>query len=105
MQWAADFPDGTAGYAVWHIYSADAAPALRRFLVDEGFIGPGDPIHSQTTYVTPAMHERLRVEYEVVPYVVHQRQGESMLIPAGRAHQVSLLYACTCTHYIHIGIW
>jgi lysine-specific demethylase 3 len=46
--WAADLPDGTLGYAIWHIFAADALPILRQFFLEEGiFKGAGDPVHSQ----------------------------------------------------------
>jgi len=88
MLWAAE-KDGEPGYALWHIFPASASQRLRKFLRDAvGFTGLGDPIHSQTFYLTPALLTRLTVEYEVAPYVIKQYPGHVVYIPAGCAHQV-----------------
>jgi hypothetical protein len=88
MVWAAE-KDGKVGYALWHIFPASVSPILRKFLREvAGFKGAGDPIHAQTTYLTPKLLERLAAEYKVLPYVVTQYPGQVVYIPAGCAHQV-----------------
>lgn len=88
MIWAAQ-RDGEAGYAVWHIFPAATSDLIRKFLKEEeGFTGPGDAIHSQCFYLTPAMLHRLAAKYNVLPYLIYQHPGEAVYIPAGCAHQV-----------------
>jgi hypothetical protein len=88
MVWAASCSDGSAGYALWHIFPAAASDILRQFLREQGFIGAGDPIHSQSIYITPAMLQLLFEKYGIRPHVIHQHAGEAVFIPDGCAHQV-----------------
>jgi hypothetical protein len=87
MVWAAQ-KDGSPGYAVWHIFTSAVSDTLRKFLREEGSTGPGDPIHSQTVYLTPTMLQSLATNYQVRPYTIYQHPGEAVYIPAGCAHQV-----------------
>jgi hypothetical protein len=94
MVWAAE-KSGKPGYAVWHIFTSDVSDMLRKFLREEGCTGSGDPIHSQTVYLTPIMLQRLATKYCVRPYTIHQHPGEAVYIPAGCAHQVCCDIKCT----------
>jgi hypothetical protein len=90
MLWAAPLPDGKPGCAVWHIFSAEASSSLRTFMRNHlGFDQPGDPIHSQSIYLTPGMLDTLAKKYTVRPFTIWQHPGEAVFIPAGCAHQVS----------------
>jgi hypothetical protein len=96
MLWAGLCHDGSPGYALWHLYPPGMAIILRQFFGEEGFDkGAGDVIHSQRIYVTSAMHERIYEKYGAKPYVVHQRPGEAVFIPAGWAHQVRDRHFCS----------
>ena len=87
--WAANFLDGTPGYAIWHIFAADALPVLRPFFIEEGiFKGFGDSVHSQVICMTPSMLERLFDKHGIRPYAIRQYAGQAVYIPAGCAHQV-----------------
>jgi JmjC domain, hydroxylase len=89
MFWAANLPDGQIGYAVWHIFRASDASKVREFLRKHaGFKGPGDPIHSQTIYLSPKLLQLLFDLYAIKPFTIHQRPGEAVFIPVGCAHQV-----------------
>lgn len=95
MIWAATFPDGRPGYAVWHIFPRDASPIVRQFLREEvGFEGEGDPIHSQMICMTPTLLERLFSKHGIRPYTIYQYVGDAIYIPAGCAHQV-----CHCDKF------
>jgi JmjC domain, hydroxylase len=91
MLHAAALPDGKSGFAVWHIFPLTTTTILRKFLRTEpavGFSGPGDPIHDQSTYLTPALLQSLAEKYDVYPYIIHQYPGDAIFIPAGCPHQV-----------------
>jgi lysine-specific demethylase 3 len=91
MTWSAPFPDGTPGDALWHIFPPWTAEILSSFLrAKTGFTKPGDIIHWQTTYVTPALLECFFVEHGIRPYTIYQRPGQAVFIPAGSPHQVRL---------------
>ena len=93
MLWAGRCYDGSPGYALWHLYPPRMANILRQFFKEEGLDeGAGDFIHSQRIYVTSAMHEHIYKKYGVKPYVIRQRPGEAVFIPAGWAHQVRDLH-------------
>jgi hypothetical protein len=97
MLWAACLEDGGIGCAVWHIFRAEDAPKLRQFLWEHtGFKGPGDPIHSQYIYLTPALLQLLFELFDIQPFTIYQRPGEVVFIPAGCAHQVQ--------HYISFKV-
>lgn len=96
MQFAAKCLDGKPGYALWHIFEAKDAFLLRKFLREAcGFTGYGDPIHSQTVYLTPQLLKTLFTTYGVRPFTIHQYPGDIVFIPAYCAHQVwTVLIAC-----------
>lgn len=48
-----------------------------------------DPIHAQQTFITKAMLAELSSQ-GIYPYVVHQKAGQAVFIPAGAAHQVRI---------------
>jgi hypothetical protein len=90
MLWAAPLPDGKPGCALWHIFPAEASSSLRTFMRNDlSFDQPGDPIHSQSIYLTPGMLDTLATKYNVRPFTILQHSGEAVFIPAGCAHQVS----------------
>ena len=87
--WAANFLDGTPGYAIWHIFAADALPVLHLFFIEEGiFKGFGDSVHSQVICMTPSMLECLLDKHRIRPYTIRQYAGQAVYIPVGCAHQV-----------------
>lgn len=89
MLWSANLPGDKIGHAVWHIFRAADAPKLRDFLRNHGgFMGLGDPIHSQTIYMTPKLLQLLFDKCGIRPFTVYQRPGEAVFIPVGCAHQV-----------------
>jgi hypothetical protein len=99
MAWSAPFPDKTPGDALWHIFPPWVVETLSRFLrARAGFTGPGDPVHSQTIYMTPALLELFFIEHGIRPYTVYQCPGQAVFIPAGCPHQV---YACLLMAYFH----
>lgn len=99
MTWSAKFPDGTPGDALWHIYTAMAAPILSSFLrVHAGFTGPGDAIHSQTICMTPALIHLFFVTHGIRPHTIYQRPGEAVFIPAGCPHQVCVYPSIKYSH-------
>lgn len=92
MTWAAPTPDGADGYAVWDIFRAEDADNVRLFLRDKFTIPPQhDPIHAQQYFLDAALRQQLFEKYGVKSHRIYQRPGQAVFIPAGCAHQVSLL--------------
>jgi hypothetical protein len=92
---ASHLPDGTSGYAVWHIFPPTTTHALRDFLQNDpavNFSGSGDPIHCQTIYLTPSLLQLLFEKHGIQPYTIHQYAGDAIFIPAGCPHQVTLSF-------------
>ena len=92
MLYAADFADGRSGGALWHIFPISTLPSLRDFLRNEptiGFREPGDPIHNQGIYLTPTLLRLLAEKHDIRPFIIHQKPGDAIFIPAGCAHQVT----------------
>ncbi|KAI8921691.1 hypothetical protein BC831DRAFT_475991 [Entophlyctis helioformis] len=76
--------------AVWDIYPAQAAPALRAFITQvsiERNLRIDDPIHDQRWYLDAPMRERLYREYGVRGWRIHQRPGDVIYVPAGSPHK------------------
>ena len=87
LVWSSGSPSEAA--AIWDIVPFEALPALRKFILDNGFhTGPGDPVHSQAIFLTDAMIEQFRAQHNFVVWIIYQRAGDAVFIPAGCAHQV-----------------
>lgn len=80
------------GGALWHIFKPSDAPKIRHFIRTVFGFTSGDPIHSQRFYLNPSHLMRLQKEYSVIPFVVFQKVGEAVAVPAGSPHQVSIVY-------------
>jgi len=80
--------------AVWHIYHARDADAIRDLLNKvshergEPLQPNHDPIHDQSSYLDANLRARLYNEYGVKGYSVLQCLGDAIFIPAGAPHQV-----------------
>ena len=80
------------GAAVWDIFPADATDAIRNFLRETVDSQIDDPVMRHKCYLTNAQIEKLRDEYNIVPWRIYQNPGEAVFIPAGCAHQVTLSF-------------
>ncbi|KAI0041160.1 hypothetical protein FA95DRAFT_1611228 [Auriscalpium vulgare] len=89
MLWASDLPDDVPGFALWHLFPPQTLAIVRAYIRTIVEDDEGDPIHNQTTYLTPSMLRTLQQDHGVSPVVVHQHVGEAVFIPANWAHQVS----------------
>lgn len=73
---------GRSSGAHWDIFSPNDSERIRKYYgTNEG----QDPIHAQKFYVTPADAKAMGIR----PFVIDQRAGEAVFIPAGCAHQVT----------------
>ncbi|KAA1475960.1 hypothetical protein DENSPDRAFT_760878, partial [Dentipellis sp. KUC8613] len=92
MTFASPGTDGSPGGTQWVIFQRQDTPLLRQFLKESpaiNYCDVGDPIHSQSIFVTSAHLQTLADEYNVRPFVFHQHPNEAVFIPAGCPHQVS----------------
>lgn len=96
MMWSAEDDTESSGVAIWHIFPPQSSDRIRQFLWegDNFSTEQGDPIHLQSLSLTPKLLLRLAVEHRVHPYIIYQKPGEAVFIPAGCAHQVR--------HYIFV---
>lgn len=77
------------GGALWHIFSREDTVRLSQILkAHPSYNGKGNPIHQQTIYLSVSDLDDLRRNYGIVPFVIVQRSGQAVFIPAGCAHQV-----------------
>ncbi|KAJ9087107.1 hypothetical protein DSO57_1036611 [Entomophthora muscae] len=87
-------PDGAAG-AIWHLFRCEDAEAVRAFIhLKFPDITINDPIHDQSFYLNDALLEKLFLTKGIKPFIMEQKTGEVVLIPAGCPHQVRNLYPC-----------
>lgn len=94
MTWSsmADAASGSPGMAVWDIYCAKDSQKIRSYLREKHDLEEThDPIHSQEFYIDNKGRGELFHEHGVQSWRIYQRPGDAVFIPAGCAHQVSLL--------------
>ena len=78
--------------AVWHVFPAESRATLQEYLRSlPKCKGEVDPILAQTTYLTQSDLENLERDHGVTPWVIEQRVGEQVFIPAGCPHQVAVI--------------
>lgn len=84
------FADGVDGFARWLIFARSDAAALAEWLREsKGLLDNG--IHQQNTFLTSADLDDLFEKKGVKPYIIDQRPGDLIFIPAGCPHQASSL--------------
>lgn len=84
---------GRDGGALWHIFSREDTPRLSQILkAHPSYNGKGNPIHQQNIYLSPSDLEVLKQDHGIVPFMIIQRRGQAVFIPAGCAHQVCSLF-------------
>ncbi|XP_004707644.1 lysine-specific demethylase hairless [Echinops telfairi] len=81
---------GSQVSAVWHVFRAQDAQRIRRFLqmvcpAGAGTLEPGVP---GSCYLDAGLRRRLREEWGVSCWTLLQAPGEAVLVPAGAPHQV-----------------
>ncbi|KAG8865374.1 hypothetical protein FRB96_000264 [Tulasnella sp. 330] len=94
MLYASPRQDGSPGSAVWDLFQAEDAAALRNFLYRTFGSMSIDPIHSQHYYLDADLRKELFAQEGVKSWRVYQKPGEAVFIPAGCAHQVCNLADC-----------
>lgn len=77
------------GFAEWVVFRREDAEPLAEFLREQGLsVGPGHPIHLQKIFLTGEILALLERTKGIRPYRIRQRQGDTVYIPVGCAHQV-----------------
>ncbi|XP_037669283.1 lysine-specific demethylase hairless isoform X3 [Choloepus didactylus] len=81
---------GSQVCTVWHVFRAQDAQRIRRFLQMVGPAGAGtlEPGIPGSCYLDAGLRRRLREEWGVSCWTVLQAPGEAVLVPAGAPHQV-----------------
>ena len=97
--------EGKLPGALWHIYHPGDTKKIRDLLTKVAIekrkrLDPhDDPIHDQSTYLDAGLRRRLYEEYGVKGYPVIQCSGDTVFIPAGACHQVSVLVVSKVPSY------
>jgi len=81
------FADGVDGCAIWLIFARSDAAALAEWLHESKGLSD-NPIHQHIIFLDSADLDDLFEKKGVRPYVIHQRPGELIFIPAGCAHLI-----------------
>lgn len=87
--------------AVWHIFSQADTKTLETLLPrivsevgtreeDDGMLGSTIPLLDSVIYLDEPTLLHLREVADITPYVLLQRLGDAVLLPAGCAHQAAL---------------
>ncbi|XP_007948999.1 lysine-specific demethylase hairless [Orycteropus afer afer] len=93
---------GSQVSTVWHVFRAQDAQRIRRFLqmvcpAGAGTLEPGIP---GSCYLDAGLRRRLREEWGVSCWTLLQAPGEAVLVPAGAPHQVQgLVSTVSVTQY------
>ena len=78
--------------AKWTIFRAEDTDILRQFLRERNSnLGLRDPLLSHTCFFSASMLRDLASRYLVHPFIILQRVGDIVFIPAGCVHQVIFL--------------
>lgn len=82
--------DHLDGYAVWLLWARQYVEPLREYLREYYRLGPDiDPIHSGDLRIYPEMMPDFG-KRRILPYTIHQRVGQAVIIPAMTPHYVRL---------------
>lgn len=81
---------GSQASTVWHVFRAQDAQRIRRFLqmVCPAGAGKLEPGALGSCYLDAGLRRRLREEWGVSCWTLLQAPGEAVLVPAGAPHQV-----------------
>lgn len=92
MTYAASTITGEPGYAAWDLFRSQDSDKLRQFL-RKRFKGAfqNDPIHAQQFYLDEQLRRELWETAGVKSFRIYQRPGQAVFIPAGCAHQVTVI--------------
>ena len=87
--------------AIWYMWGRDQRRQLSEYLKSRAELyraerkpnDDADPVHDQTYFVAERQLDELR-EHGLEPWVIYQRQGDAVVVPAGCPHQVYNLASC-----------
>jgi lysine-specific demethylase 3 len=92
MTSASDTVAGGPGYAIWDIFRAGDATAIRTFMRSKFSVRDTlDPIHTQQWYLDTDTLAELFVKTGIKSHRIFQLPGQAVFVPAGCAHQVWFL--------------
>ena len=90
---------------VWHVFRPSDADKIRDFLnktaneerrkkIETNF----DPLLEGKSYLNSARRKSLSEQYGVSPFIIHQRLGDAVFIPAGAPRQVTCVESCAAVN-------
>ncbi|KAI9355856.1 hypothetical protein BD770DRAFT_390889 [Pilaira anomala] len=75
--------------ALWHIFPFECMRSLCEYISLVKDVGSLHPILDHGFYLDDEDLKKLKNDYGVTPFTVHQNPGDTVYIPAGCAHQVA----------------
>lgn len=91
--------DGKIPGAIWYIYSATEADAIRKILIEVARENGkpmklnDDPLHNQDCFIDYDLRKRL-LQCGIIGNSIVQWEGDAIFIPAGAPHQVLNIFDC-----------
>lgn len=84
--------NGKEGFAIWIIFAREDTPRLSQFLIQK--FGGFDPISDGDIQITEELLAEIWSTCQIRPYIIHQRAGQAVIIPALAPHYVCGPYRC-----------
>ncbi|GJX26182.1 lysine-specific demethylase JMJ25-like protein isoform X2 [Tanacetum coccineum] len=80
--------DPMEGGALWDIFKRQDVDTLQEYLRNHAVKLVVHPIHDRAFYLTRKHKKKLKEEFGIEPWTIHQKLGDAVFIPAGCPYQV-----------------
>nr|GEW05472.1 lysine-specific demethylase JMJ25-like isoform X2 [Tanacetum cinerariifolium] len=87
--------DPMEGGAMWDIFKRQDVDTLEEYLRNHAVNLVVHPIHDRAFYLTRKHKKKLKEEFGIEPWTIHQKLGDAVFIPAGCPYQVRNLESST----------
>ena len=78
--------NGEDGFALWTLFAREDVPKLNEFLKEK--FGGFDPISNGDVEINDELFAEIWSKLAIQPYIIHQRAGQAVIIPALAPHYV-----------------